>query len=679
MKNQTWKAAPFLRLLPFLAAGAFAGTYFPRIPWILPVMCLLCWLLPALLPLRARFAVRHMQGVGVLGTVFCVGMMLPAVTDIRRNPQWAGHLGNDSLNMVLVLTENPQPKARSWKAECRIESAGNAGSLTAATGTIIVYFASDPGIDAGSRIFARARAEPIRNAGNPGAYDYAAYCARKGLFHRTFLADAQWRRLPGNGFTVAEQWLHHAHDYTLRTLQTHIPGKERAGIAEALLVGYRAHLDAEVVRDYTNTGVVHIIAISGLHLGLIYLGGVQLLRWLPNRRWTNVLRAVLLVGVLWFFSLLTGASASVLRSAVMFTAIAAGSFLISRHVSPYNNLAAAAFLLLAANPMFLADAGFQLSFFAVAGIQICYRPIYCCWAPPWPWLDKIWQLAAVSLAAQAFTLPVCLYYFRQFPVYFLPANLVAVPWSTLLLYGELLLMAVSWWDTGAGWVGWLVGWGIEGMNIVIAWLGDLPGAVWSHIRITLAETCVLYGVIVTGVVAGLLKSRRWFLGMGALMAAGSAMHTVEIISASAQRRFVVLNIPKATVVGYVEGRESYWYGDSTLQAVNALQGAEWHWNLRSSSLAPRRTVMCLGGKRLLILDGKLPAAPPPVKIKIDYILLSHKANVNISRLSEYFTYELLIFDASLPPFRLQEWKNAGKELTLRNFSVPDEGALVVNL
>ncbi|WP_341834191.1 ComEC/Rec2 family competence protein [Chitinophaga pollutisoli] len=679
MKNQTWKAAPFLRLLPFLAAGAFAGTYFPLMPWMLMTICLPCWLLPAVLPLRARFAVRHVQGAGVSGMIFCVGMMMPAVTDIRRSPQWVGHLGGDSLNMVLVLTEDPQPRSRSWKAECRIESVGKAGEMRSAKGNIIVYFASDPGIAAGKRIFARARAEPIRNAGNPGAYDYTAYCERKGLFHRAFLSDAQWQRLPGNGFSVMEQWLHNAHAYTLRTLQRHIPGKERAGIAEALLVGYRAHLDAEVVRDYTNTGVVHIIAISGLHLGLIYLGGVQLLRWLPNRRWPNVLRALLLVGVLWFFSLLTGASASVLRSAVMFTAIAAGSFLISRHVSSHNNLAAAAFLLLAANPRFLGDAGFQLSFFAVAGIQICYRPLYCCWAPPWSWLDKIWQLAAVSLAAQAFTLPVCLYYFRQFPVYFLPANLVAVPWSTLLLYGELLLMAVSWWDAGAEWVGWALGWGIEGMNIVIAWLGDLPGAVWSHIRITLAETCVLYGVIVAAVAAGLLKSRRWFLGMGVLMAAWSAMHAFEKIKSSAQRRFVILNVPKATVVGYVEGRDSFWYGDSTVPSVNALQGAEWYWNLRSFSLTPPRRLMCLGGKRLLILDSKLPAKPPPVKIKIDYILLSHKANVNISRLEEYFTYELLIFDASLPPFRLQEWKNACNELTLRNFSVPDEGALVVNL
>lgn len=679
MKNHLWKVAPFLRLLPLLIAGTLAGSLFPHIPRWMILLPLLCWTLPLLLPLRTRFAVHGVQGAGVLGMVFSVGMLLPGVTDIRRHPQWIGHVEGDTLRMVLVLTEAPQPKARSWKAECKMERVWKDGKPQAVKGNVIVYFAGNPSLAPGNRIYACARPDSIRNAGNPGSYDYAAFCARRGLYHRMFLGDAQWQQLPGNGFSTAEQWLHHAHAYTLSTLQRYIPGKERAGIAEALLVGYRAHLDPEVVRDYTNTGVVHIIAISGLHLGLIYLGGVQLLQWLPKRRWAQVLRALLLIGVLWFFSLLTGASASVLRSAVMFTAIATGCFLIDRHVSPYNNLAAAAFGLLAFNPAFLADAGFQLSFLAVAGIQICYRPLYGCWSPRWGWLDKIWQLAAVSLAAQAFTLPVCLYYFRQFPVYFLPANLVAVPWSTMLLYGELLLMAVSWWEAGAVWVGWVVGWGIEGMNIVIGWLGDLPGAVWSHIRITLAETVVLYGVLAVATVAGLLKNRRALLGAGALMVAWSGMHAVEKISASAQRRLVVMHVPKSTVVAYVEGRRGTWYGDSSAQARNALQGAEWLYNVDGFSFVPQRKWVLPGGRRLLILDGKLPPHPPAVKIKIDYILLSHTANVNISRLEEYFIYDLLIFDASVPPFRLQEWKNACKELTLRCFSVPDEGALVVNL
>lgn len=679
MKNHVWKAAPFLRLLPLLALGSLAGTYFPQLPWILMCLCLTCWALPMLLPLRIRYALHPLQGAGVLGTVFCAGMLLPGVTDIRQHPQWIGHYGNDTLKTGVTLLETPQRKARSWKAECRIESVMANGHPQTATGSMILYFAEDPGLMAGARIFICAGADRIRNSGNPGSYDYAAYCAHRGIYHRAFLTKYQWHPLPGNGFSKPEQWLYNAHAYTLQTLEARIPGKENAGIAEALLVGYRANLDADVIRDYTNTGVIHIIAISGLHMGLIYLGGVQLLRWLPKRRWTNILRAILLITVLWFFSLLTGASASVLRSAVMFTAIAAGSYLVNRHVSSYNNLAAAAFLLLAFCPAFLMDAGFQLSFLAVAGIQICYQPLYRCWAPRWVWLDKIWQLVAVSLAAQVFTLPVCLYYFRQFPVYFLPANLVAVPWSTMLLYGELLLMAVSWWEAGAHWLGWAIGWGIEGMNLAIGWLGALPGAVWGNIRVSFTETFILYAVLCSGAAAGMLRSKRWRFATCVLALIWSAIHTVEKMNACSRRALVIMNIPKSTAVACIGGAAMRWHGDSSTQVSSALQSTAWFYNTGGfSRMAPERIVR-FGGRCLLILNGRLPARPPANKIKIDYILLSHKAEVNISRLKDYFIYDLLIFDASVPPFRLQEWKNACKELTLRSFSVPDMGAFVVNL
>ncbi|WP_109696214.1 ComEC/Rec2 family competence protein [Chitinophaga deserti] len=679
MKNHVWKAAPFLRLLPLLALGALAGTYFPQIPWIMICLCVTCWALPLLLPLRMRYALHPLQGAGVMGAVFCAGMLLPAVTDIRQHPQWIGHYGGDTLRVSITLMETPQRKARSWKAECRIESVQTKGIPQTATGNMILYFAEDPGLKAGNRIFASVDAALIRNSGNPGSYDYAAYCARRGICHRAFLTKYQWRPIPGNGFSKAEQWLYNAHAYTLKTLEAYIPGKENAGIAEALLVGYRANLDADVVRDYTNTGVVHIIAISGLHLGLIYLGGVQLMLWLPQRRWANILRAVLLIAVLWFFSLLTGASASVLRSAMMFTAIAAGSYLVNRHVSSHNNLAAAAFLLLAFCPAFLTDAGFQLSFLAVAGIQTCYLPLYGCWAPRWSWLDKIWQLVAVSLAAQVFTLPVCLYYFRQFPVYFLPANLIAVPWSTMLLYGELLLMAISWWEAGAGWLGWAIGWGIEGMNLAIGWLSALPGAVWNNIRISLTETFILYAVLCSGVAAGMLRSKRCCFATCLLALIGSVLHAVEKINAFSHRTLVVMNIPKSTVVACIRGNTALWQGDSSAQVTSALQGAAWYFNTGVFSRKAPERIVCIGNKRLLILNSRLPARSTANKIKIDYILLSHKAEVNISRLKDFFIYDLLIFDASVPPFRLQEWKNACKELTLRSFSVPDMGAFVVNL
>jgi competence protein ComEC len=198
------------------------------------------------------------------------------------------------------------------------------------------------------------------------------------------------------------------------------------GVAEALLIGYRDDLDKDLVRAYSNTGVVHIIAISGLHLGMIY--GLMLLLLKPFRKykWMRWAKPLLILLVLWGFSLLAGAAASILRSVVMFSFIVIGESL-GRKTNIYNTLAASAFCLLVYNPYFFWDVGFQLSYTAVLSIVLFMKPVY-----QWLYfknklLNAIWQLNAITLAAQVLTLPVILYYFHQFPNLFLFTNFVAVP------------------------------------------------------------------------------------------------------------------------------------------------------------------------------------------------------------------------------------------------------------
>ena len=434
--------------------------------------------------------------------------------------------------------------------------------------------------------------------------------------------------MPGN---TGSHWLQDARDHCLRVLRQYIPRQEEYGIAQALLIGYRGELDKDIVQAYTNTGVVHIIAISGLHLGLIYISLLQLLKWMPK-----VARALLVIAVLWAFSLLTGASASVLRSAVMFTIIAVGQFMLVRHSSTYNTLASAAFLLLSYQPYFLVDVGFQLSFLAVGGIVLCYQPLYDRWMLRNKWLDKLWQMIAVSVAAQVFTWPVCLYYFHQFPNLFLLANLIAVPLSTMLLYGEIILVCLP-----NIWLGKLLSGGIMVMNTCIQWLDKVPWAVTHNIQVSLPQTICLYGITI------LFLLKRWYgaLVTGVLFA---GLHAYENIETLKQKKIIVYN-----GVECINGRQRKQYKTDTLIQFE--------------------------GKRILRLTGRLPDKLPATKMKIDYILLSHNPRVDISCLRDYFIYEMIIFDSSNTPFLIRKWKSAAKKLPLRCFSVPDEGAFVVNL
>ena len=723
-----WRTAPFLRLLLPFAAGITAGMFFPVIPWFCMAACALLWLVPSFFNLQHQFAWRRIRGSAVLGMMCCFGMALAVVADVRRDADWFGHSVKEDMYCVAVLKEPPVKKRKSWKAEVEVvmvredekerleDGRKNApddklqaemaegkdgrgmnaqdedGKVLAAKwkpakGAMLVYFREQPPLDYGSRILICTMPQRITSSGNPGAFDYARYCAKKNIYHQVFVDSSAWRQLSGNGGNRLGRWLNISRRYALNMLRKYIPSKEEYGVAQALLIGYRNELDADIVQAYTNTGVVHIIAISGLHLGLIYVSLLQLLKWLPRKRLAEILKALLLITVLWGFSLLTGASASVLRSAVMFTTIAVGQFVIDRHSNIFNTLAGAAFLLLCYDPFSLVDAGFQLSFLAVAGIVLCYRPLYDLWIIPNKWLDKLWQMAAVSLAAQAFTWPVCLLYFHQFPNYFLLANIVAVPLSTLLLYGEIVLMMIAEVPLVAGLVGKALEWGIFAMNTLIQWIGRIPGAVINGIAMDMTQMFLLYGITIVIVAAWLLKRKSALWQALGLMAVFVSYGSVQRISRQRQRLLVIYNLPKLTVVEYVEGRKSWRTGDSAGLEHPALAASQLALGVKENknpppaiSYARQSYLFSIAGKRLLILGANLQHAHPPLKkIKIDYILLSHNPKVDISRLQDFFIYKQLVFDASNSAFQRRKWKNACNQLPLRCFSVPEQGAFVINL
>ena len=617
-----WKKEPFLRLLIPFMAGMILGMYatLPIRVLLIPSVC--GWLVPSFLKLKGRFALRHVQGTCIHIVIFLLGMELWQQADIRHRADWVGHHLKDSSQLVLTLEEQPH----SRKVNATVSAIINEGVPQPVSGKILLYFRETPSLQYGDRLMVQGDIRRIKGTGYPGGFDYGKYCSYRNLFHQVFLKN--WQVLPGKR---SRHWLQDTHAYCLSTLRQYIPRQEEYGIAQALLIGYRQELDKNIVQAYTNTGVVHIIAISGLHLGLIYLTLLQLLKWMPK-----VARALLVIAVLWAFSLLTGASASVLRSAVMFSIMATGQFMLGRYSNSRNTLAAAAFFLLSYQPYFLLDVGFQLSFLAVGGILFCYQAVYDWWMIRNRWLDKLWQMIAVSIAAQVFTWPVCLYYFHQFPNLFLLANLIAVPLSTILLYGEIILVCLP-----NIWLGKLLSGGIMVMNTCIQWLDKIPGAVTHNIQISLPQAICLYGITM------LFLLKRWYgvLVTGVLFA---GLHAYDGVETLKQKKIIVYN---------------------SVECINGHQRKQYK----------TEALILFEGKRILRLTGRLPDKPPVKKMKIDYILLSHNPRVDISCLRDYFIYEMIIFDTSNAPFLIRKWKSAAKKLPLRCFSVPDEGAFVVNL
>jgi competence protein ComEC len=337
-----------------------------------------------------------------------------------------------------------------------------------------------------------------------------------------------------------------ARNNVLSIFRKWVPGETETGVAEALLIGYRDDLDKDLVRAYSNTGVVHIIAISGLHLGMIYGLMLLLLRPFRKYKWMRWAKPLLILFVLWGFSLLAGAAASILRSVVMFSFIVIGESL-GRKTNIYNTLAASAFCLLVYNPYFFWDVGFQLSYTAVLSIVLFMKPVYQWFYFKNKLLNAIWQLNAITLAAQVLTLPVILYYFHQFPNLFLFTNFVAVPLSGFILYGELLLLLVYKIPFLNVYTGKAVSFLIRQMNTLL----NKPTGCLSllqTIQTSITQTILLY--IGIGCVAWwLLDKKTKALLTGIVCLAGCILiASLTAIRQSQQHTMIIYNVPRLSAM-----------------------------------------------------------------------------------------------------------------------------------
>lgn len=376
-----WKKAPFIRLLISLMPGIIIQWFWQLHPiiWLFIFAgALLIVISFFYFPLFKRYRLGILNGIAILLPFTAIGALLVVHHDIRRSENWVGHYSTESHALLVTLEEPLVEKNKSFKADATARYLSENGKFIPIKGKIIIYFKKDsllPFLEYGSQIIFKKPLQEIKNSGNPGGFDYKRYSLFHGITHQVYLKPEEFIVLPETDKSWLPEFLNNIRENVLTVLRDNIKGDKETGLAEALLIGYKDDLDKTLVQSYTNTGVVHIIAISGLHLGLIYWLLLQLLKPMQHRKYTRWLRPLIIICGLWLFSLLAGAQPSILRSAVMFTCIVAGENLTKR-TSIYNNLALSAFLLLCYNPYWLWDVGFQLSYSAVLSIVVFMKPIY---------------------------------------------------------------------------------------------------------------------------------------------------------------------------------------------------------------------------------------------------------------------------------------------------------------
>ena len=687
-----WKKTPFLKLLLAAIAGIIVQWHFQvsiTIWWLVLLAGTVLTAIFFLIPFFKRFRFAFINGIITSILFFSIGGMLTWQKDLRNDKQWLGNYYTGTETLIVTVDEPPVEKTKSVKANATVSYLLKNEQPISVNGKIILYFKKDSSLQLsyGSQIIFKKPLQEIKNSGNPGGFDYKRYSLFQGITHQVYLKSDEFELLNDTRENGFRKFIYSSREKVLDILRTNIKGGKELGLAEALLIGYKDDLEQSLVQSYTNTGVVHIIAISGLHLGLIYWLLALLLKPLKKRKKTKWLSPVLIITGLWLFSLLAGAQPSILRSALMFTCIVWGET-FSRKTSIFNTMAVSAFILLCINPYFLWDVGFQLSYAAVLSIIIFMRPIYNWFYIKNKVLDFLWKLNAVTLAAQILTVPLSIYHFHQFPNLFILTNFLAVPLSSAILLGEIFLCVISFIPVVAIFIGKIISGLIWLMNTYIEKIESIHFSLWDGLQISILQAALLIFFAV-GISYWLMEKSTTGLKLGLLAFLGFAIvRSWSFIQSNRQQKIIVYNVPQKRAIDIVNGRNYFFVGDSDLLANDFAR----NFHLKPSRILYRisdvaaldnlsffENYLSYNGKHILLVDESISFLPQETKPLVDLLVISKNPKIYMKKLVASFNIKRVVFDGSVPAWKVTYWKKDCDSLQIPWHDVTMKGAFEMRL
>ena len=693
---------PLFRFLLLLICGILLAIYFPVLNVGLTTM-LSCgtmafFFLQFLFRKKiTRYQRRWAKGAVSYLAVFFTGYLLTVLTNERNNP---AHFRNYKAEKLIGYLEQPlNDKGKRLRSFIKVLYVYDGTRWKPAAGNCLVYFEKDSassGLKYGDLILWFGKPDEVQPPPNPSQFNYKRWLEYIQVFDQQFIQAGKWKlldhdfgnRLYAFSFSLRERLMKTFRD-------NNITGQDFA-VLSALILGYEDEIDKDVIDAYAASGTLHVLSVSGLHVGIIFIAINALLGFLNVNKRTRFFKSVIIILFLWFYALLTGLSPSVLRSATMLSFIIVGR-MTRQHVSLFNTLSASAFFLLAFDPFMIMQVGFQLSYLAVLGI-IFLQPTIHAWLDPPGWiLRNIWSITSVSIAAQLATFPLGFFYFHQFPVYFLFSNLIIIPVSTVIIYGGILLLMFSWWHFGGGIIGLILGFIVKSMNAVALFIEHLPWSVINGISISVLETWFLYIGICAFVIFFEEKNKHYlFLTLFSILAilTGQLIEANRIIH---QEKLIVYSIRGKSVLNIIDGKMNILFTDSataTNRRLMLFNIYQYWWDCGlderkvyvPDSTENRIPEICFYRGFLqfekfriaFVSDARLPDAGK-TKPVIDFLILSGNIRTKVKQLTEHFNFKQLIIDSSVAPAKAMRLLNEAKESGIMAYSVQHQGAFVYDL
>lgn len=528
---------------------------------------------------------------------------------------------------------------------------------------------------------------------NPGEFDFKLYQSFHHIYHRAFLQEKDWKLIARNKGNPLLAQVYAVRQKFLHILQEHIQDPNDFAVASAMLLGYRDFMDAEIVQAYSGTGALHVLCVSGLHVGVVFVILNLLMGWMDKKgsNW-RIGKAGFIMLFIWFYACLTGLSPSVMRAATMFTMIQAGKVLY-RHVNIYNVIAGSILVLLFFNPFIITEIGFRLSYLAVIGIIYLQPKIYSLLTVKNWLLDKAWIITSVSIAAQVATFPIGLYYFHQFPNLFLISNLVVIPASNIILFLGVGLFVVSWIPYVSALTGLALAKVIWLLNHFIFFITTIPHALMEGITISMVEMILVYLFIVLLCCFIEFKRPKLMIATLSMLLVIAGFFATDRVRNHARNEMAVYQVKGSCALAFIHSGKVWYDFDQKLYDNKSamLFHVKHHWwscgvrtETQATSLSaelPFGRIICFQNKKILVVDKEVKKVRRAVvkRLKVDYVLLSHNPKVYLTDLAKLVDFDSVIFDSSNKNWRTEYWRKDCAQLNIPCRDVNAEGAFIASL
>jgi competence protein ComEC len=527
----------------------------------------------------------------------------------------------------------------------------------------------------GDHLVVNSKIKEINSPLNPYQFNYREYMANLGVMkqinaskNEVLLLNRKSRNLRSIAGELRGKIVLELRNTNLRP--------QELSIIQALLLGQRQEISQDVYSNYAAAGVIHILAVSGLHVGIILL----LLNWLlkPVERIPKgkLIKTLLLLLLLWGFAFLAGLSPSVVRAVSMFSFVAIGMQL-NRKTSVINTLFMSLLVLLLINPWYITQVGFQLSYAAVFSIVLIQPHLFNIYKGDSVIIKFFWGIFTVTIAAQFGVLPLSLFYFHQFPGLFFLTNLVILPFLGILLGAGILVMILALFNMLPQFLADVLGWMISTLNNFVDWAASKEEFLFEDVGFSLLLCITSYLIVMAFIF--LLKNlsyRAIIVFLTAVVVFQAAL--ISERSSAENISSFVFHKSRNTVIGTSAGEDLLLYHNLDIPASNFsfINDYTTEKDMENVQEFQLKNLYKISGRTILQIDSSgiynIPGLEP------DIILLTQSPKINLERLLSVFDPEIVVADGSNYPSVIKAWKETAGNKKVPFHATAEKGAFYIN-